>query len=727
MHPLNVPNVERRDVAGEEIASPRPLPGNLGTVTAVTSLAGGYRVSWNEQTQSASTGSTINADNKDSSTAIIPAAFLGSAVPVVGDTVLIFPMPGKDDWLGVLIPKRAGDPGGPAGPDCSQLVSTTSCFLLSVLSVSGNCACCIDDTQTFKLFPGATGIWQSVTEFATCNGSGVARLDTTDPCCRPKLTLIGVVPSGTTAPGTDYVMWPVGCGQVADGSVFADFAGVGPDVCGLAELCDCSACPDGTFENWLLSLDFSGITSDCESAMGGNWSLTRTTAGTCVWNVTKDAGDTGSPTGTLTVSGTTGTLVFSNGLTYALTPWDCTGSNVLSRTALGSCSDAPSTVTVCPVPQSGCSDNRFKVRLTCSASCADGSLLSGCCDPGIVPPDEIPVRINYLGKTVNGPFLDCNGDPHTDCVQGCVDDLLCGAPPASDPSFEFVPANLEGDYLLQYAAGLVFNTTGSVFDNFTLSGWHADFSLVDGEYIGSTYMQSPDCAYTPPQVRLFLYCHPTDGWSLYVFKLVSGVAYSQGLFSAHPYKSSIGLDCTTGAITSASGVVIGCGEASPGVYAIRYDYEVETGRNCAATVEHIPDPTWSCESGSCVEKFDGTGEFAALADCEAACGITPTETDCCDVELAAKPNLTVSISGGTESGTYTAVYSSFSGGWEFSTAGHSGLITCGSKIGLVGPWIVNGGGSDFYCTSSSCGPMTAGWSPTAAAEFGGGTALTVSV
>lgn len=534
-------------------------------------------------------------------------------------------------WVGKAI-RVPGEPGGGVSlADCTWLstLTDTSCLILTVPTApTGGCACCIDDTQTFYLYPQGGGVWESTDTFATCNGSGVAKLDLSDPCCRPKLTLVGVIPSGSSAPGTDYDMWPAGCGLDDDNNDFADFVG-GYKLCNGTEVCDCAACPDGTYTAWNSYFDFTGVTSTCSASLAGNWTFTRLTAGTCVWTSTTAGG------ATLTVSGSTGTLVFTtSGLTYSGS-WDCLGTNVLVRTSLGTCDTAPATITLCPVPDSTpCRDSRFKVRLTCGACVTSAS--AGCCPPNVTPPSTIPVHIAFTGRTVTGTCTDAFGHHPADAVNNAVPiDVYCAGGTYVTYEYSTSSVSLVGDYSLTYSPAIKIGPLGGPYT--TIAGWYADADVAQGYAFFSVATWDGTCTtFTPPRVRLLINCgysgSPT-AWILYLLRLnddpLTGVPYGEfdGLGTASPvaYDTLSSFDCTTGNIGTAAISLLSCPDGIGGWH-FAYGYEASAGHNCATPVSPPPPPPptrYSCVASVCTETVGGT--FGSLAECVAAGCTSPPD------------------------------------------------------------------------------------------------------
>lgn len=161
-----------------------------------------------------------------------------AAVPAANNAVYECLMGGTFDPGSDPRPRVFGvAPAG--GSDCGFFAGVTSAgwFTAATVSASGRCAC-VPIPQGLILYPRGGGIFRSVSNFATCIGSGLLQLDTSDPCCLPKLSILGVVAAGTL-PATDYQMTLAKC----DGTC-AEFTGGGLSVCDDPPA---AGCGDNTF------------------------------------------------------------------------------------------------------------------------------------------------------------------------------------------------------------------------------------------------------------------------------------------------------------------------------------------------------------------------------------------------------------------------------------------------------------------------------------------------
>lgn len=101
-HPFQQPTTQTIEVGGEEVSifPPEP-PGVLAKVLTVTTVTGGQRITFREQTSTSQSNATpIDAENPLEGEAMVPSAFGEVAVD---DLVLTSPLPGRDEMIAVPV------------------------------------------------------------------------------------------------------------------------------------------------------------------------------------------------------------------------------------------------------------------------------------------------------------------------------------------------------------------------------------------------------------------------------------------------------------------------------------------------------------------------------------------------------------------------------------------------------------------------------------------------
>jgi|GEM_PF-6531728 len=520
---------------------------------------------------------------------------------------------------------------------------------------------------------------------------------------------------------------------------------------------------DGGSAPRLYSFTLAGLTGDC-SVMNGGWTVAYTTGNTWV-------GTRGGYTATLTLSSTTsGTLTFTDAessevLVYTIEGFDCCSAITTAERDAWTCDDPPASVTATPatacgngpaytpyltieqdtcgdclkllwIPVAGSGAASVKWKLVGCGVDGDGkpyaefaSASSLVCTDDVEECGENSVVVRVTCRECN-PLCDCEESIEWTssgwyCVSGtCTEytiapageEVLCYGPFASQSECQTsitapecvgcevmprdicltlesttTPAFLDGVRvpLVWVAANGQWEWTGSIVE--------ALGNDVDGEWaLEYVYVSFVGAGCGGLEIN------------------IGGTSYSAAFPEGRPWGSNLaggdngGLDDTVCDFVAAeSSTWSGLDVGAAGVYQGSFEGTLSFESPC----EVAPTPTtYNCVNGTCVEVYDGSGEYATSAECETACtgggGGTGTD-DCCGITPGDSVRLI--IVDGADAGTYNSTWYE-SGGFLYADfKGGEYRMACG----LTGPGSLSlsnfpPGHTGFgAATSFSCGPFAA--------------------